>query len=246
MTDFDRKTVSKFIIAISEEYEGIDIEELEEKFNKLCKPKKKVTIKNPEVEEIPKKELTEQDLVSLTVVQLKELCKARKLKVSGKKDELKARLLGKEVATVPKKKSDEKTGYKTPARITTKHLKKEKNADVIKKLESIQSKQPIRRNAQGLLVHPETNLIFSEEEDPVKKTRLVIGVVKDGEKSMLTAENINTCKQYKFEYILPDNLASEKDEGIDIDELDGEEDIENIIEKDIEEEEEDIEEELEA
>lgn len=244
MTEFDRKTVSKFILSLAEEYEGIDTDELEEKFNKLCKvskPKKKVSIKDPkDTAEIDTTPLTEQDLADKTVVQLKELCRSRKLKVSGKKDELKARLLGKEPeagTTTTKKKKDE--GYKPPARITTKHVKAEKNAEVIKKIESVQATQPIRRDANGNLVHGATGLIFSDEEDPIKKTRLVIGVSKDGEKSKLTVEDIEKCKQYKFEYLLPDNLATDKDE--DIEELDGEEDIE-MEEEESEEEENDEEE----
>ena len=59
-------------------------------------------------------------------------------------------------------------------------------------------------NDQGHLVHPETNLIF----DPSHK---VIGKYKDGVQQNLSTEDIETCKQYKFDYEVPFSLDDDQD-----------------------------------
>ena len=139
-------------------------------------------------------------LMKKTRTVLASMCKEKGYKVSGKKSELVARLLEKEVDNVKKLSvSNKHTSVLDVVR---------KNAPVIQ----------IRKNAFGRMEDPTTHLIF--------ENKVVVG--KQNESGMvdeLTTEDIETCKQYKFRYNLPVNLN--KNDNIDnehVDELESESD----------------------
>lgn len=71
------------------------------------------------------------------------------------------------------------------------------------KKKSVESSVPIiyiYKNKKGQYVHPETSLVFNRE------TKRVIGVCKDDEVIALTRKEITLCRQYKFDYDIPENL----------------------------------------
>lgn len=72
---------------------------------------------------------------------------------------------------------------------------------ILNKLRNLKVTETIRRNEHGLYEHGETNLVFD------KDTRKAYGVhIGQGQIEPLTAETIEQCLKYKFEYVVPENL----------------------------------------
>ena len=99
----------------------------------------------------------------------------------------------------------------------------------------------IKRNSHGNYEHTETKLVFDNQ------TKQAIGTQnEDGTISTLTEHDIDVCKQYKFNYSLPDNLDENSTEEVVVEEMVEEEEIiegELIEEVEIIEEEEVVEDE---
>jgi hypothetical protein len=169
--------------------------------------KKKASVE----EEKPKSKITEDEdldpakINNYNLKELQGLCKRHGLKVSGKKDELIKRLLGKE-ETTPKSspiKEDKKVEEKkvSPKRITKKAEKKDE--EVLQKIQPA-AEIGIRRNDFGNYMHQPTSLIINKE-------KLVYGKQQpDGTVTNLTPEDIELCHQYKLQYLLPENLDQGK------------------------------------
>jgi hypothetical protein len=93
----------------------------------------------------------------------------------------------------------------------------------------------IRKNKYGNFEHMQTRLVFNTD-------KMVYGKQTDEPSILpLTAEDIEVCKRYKFNYKLPENLNVNKSlDDIKIDDMEEEELDEEDIEEDIEEEEEEV------
>ena len=177
---------------------------------------------NTDLKTISQKSVIKEDnkdnniLLKLSKAELVEMCKTKKLKIGGTKQELVDRLTNEDVSTSTK-------------------IVKNSSPPVIKKLvEKIQSIQ-IKRNSFDNFEHSETSFVFNN------KTQKVYGKQnKDGSISDLTPEDIDLCNKYKFSYIIPlnlDNKSSSKDIDIkdledDVDDFEVEEEIEEDYEED--------------
>jgi len=130
--------------------------------------------------------LTEKELLSLKKEQLKELCKAQKLAITGTKPVLIARLLGKDIASLPSK---------------PKRTSKSTTPSIIEKLEAKRTTITIHRNLRGHYVDTENRFVY----DPT--TTVVIGKEDDtGTLVPLTAEDVEECKRLGIECKFSDNL----------------------------------------
>jgi hypothetical protein len=191
-----------------------------------------------------------------TVAELKAICKQRNLKVSGTKNDLIARLMGKEEPSPknkPESKSSESKSSESKPKTETKTAKVEKaqakvlETPVAKKLTANIPQVLITRNSFGRYEHAETGLVFDSA------SRVVIGKqLPDGTLDHLTEDDIDMCNAFKFQYELPTNLDHkaklndvvvkelEEDEELDADDVEEEQ----LLEEEEEEEEyEEIEEE---
>ena len=135
------------------------------------------------------------DLYGFTLPILKGLCKERNIKVSGKKEELISRLLSKNIIDednieiVKVEKIEKKIKKKSPIKIP----------NIIKNIE-----KPIinvRRNQFGNYEHMETHLVFN------KDNKVFAYQNDDGNLRNLLKDDIELCKKFKFEYIIPENLC---------------------------------------
>lgn len=112
-----------------------------------------------------------------TKTDLMKLCKERNLSCKGTKFDLGMQILGFH-SNVFNKDSNKSTSFQQP------------NEPII-----------IQKNNYGHYVHDSTNLVF----DPM--SRLVIGKQNlEGKISDLTRNDIYTCQQFKFQYLLPETL----------------------------------------
>jgi hypothetical protein len=189
-------------------------------------------------------------MMKSTVAELKAICKQRNLKVSGTKNDLIARLMGKEEPS-PKNKPESKSSESKP-KTETKTAKVEKaqakvlETPVAKKLTANIPQVLITRNSFGRYEHAETGLVFDSA------SRVVIGKqLPDGTVDHLTEDDIDMCNAFKFPYELPTNLDHkaklndvvvkelEEDEELDADDVEEEQ----LLEEEEEEEYEEIEEE---
>lgn len=177
-------------------------------------------------------DVNEEDLLKYKKPELQALCRKKGLKCTGTKVQLIACLLGKESNV-----SESSSPKKTVAKISKNTESKVMNTPVVKKLTAKVPTVAIRRNQFNNHEHPETSLVFD------KVSKKVIGKQNDnGEIDDLTTEDINICNQYKFDYVLPDNLDKKtKLDSVHVDELDEEdddvEDNEELVLTDEEEEE---------
>ncbi len=138
------------------------------------------------------------DFSSQSVASLKAMCKEKGLKVGGSKKDLIQRLT----------ESLTQTQLPIPPPPKRKRTPPKKKPVILHNLENNIEKIHIRRNTFGYYEHPETGFIFDE------KTHRVIGKqseVLDPHKSNhtiepLTEEDIEKCKELRFEYTLPDTL----------------------------------------
>jgi hypothetical protein len=123
------------------------------------------------------------DLTGLKLADLKARCKDKGLTVSGTKAELIARLQGE--APPSKRPKTAATKKTSPAAFLQKPV-----------FQTFLTRDPIviKRNAQGLFVHPSTGLVFSET------TKKVVGVCRDeGGMTPLTVADLEHVHQYHFE-----------------------------------------------
>lgn len=156
-------------------------------------------------------ELTLSRLTLCNLTELKALCKERNKKVGGKKQELIDRLLDKDSEILK-------------AKVAPAKSKKTLEIPVIKTVVSNVSAIPVHKNSFGNIEHGVSGLVFD------KKSEMVIGKQNDdGSIDELTDADIQVCKQYKFEYKIPENLDENNDDA-NIKELDSDSDSEIIIE----------------
>jgi len=128
--------------------------------------------------EIDTKDVSEERLMKSTKAELSALCKAKGIKCSGRKADLIARLVGKELKSKP---------------VPKKSKKASQPLKVVKKLTAHVPSIPIRRNRFNNMEHPETSFVFD------KKTERVIGKQNDnGNIDNLVASDIELCKKFKF------------------------------------------------
>jgi len=174
--------------AVVERY-GIPFDELWELYSK----EKSKNLQNIEPQEIETKEIevSTTDILSMKVAELKALCKTRGLKVSGKKNDLLERLLGRKV--------DDKE-VKSPVRPKKKSKSfTAKEKDVVKKVKPPSLK--ISKNSNGDYMHNDSKLVFNQE------TKKVFAKYIEGEGNQpLTKEDIELCNKFRFAYEMPDNL----------------------------------------
>lgn len=173
-----------------------------------------------------KDNLTVSNLKSMTVVNLKEICRSKKLKVSGTKSVLIERIRSGGDATV----------VSANAKPAKKPLKK----SIIKKIKAESNKIIIKRNVFNNYVHVDSQMVFDG------KKKLVIGKQRDdGTVSELSREDIDICNKYGLDYEMPSDLDKNLTlENVKVDELDElEEDTDEDINEDelkaVEEEDED-------
>lgn len=193
---------------------------------------------------------------------LAALCRKYGLKVTGKVAELRARLeeyraehpapqTGDQDMSEAGPSNREEKKSATPLNIlsglggktNTKKEKKGAMPPVLKKLKANAQRHVVARNRFGNYEHAETRLIFDPDD------RMVVGRqdYASGNVLELTDEDIEVCKQYKFNYRLPENLDSNKKGLKDIkvgeadDEL-NEEDLEEGFEEELEDDDEGAEE----
>ena len=225
--------IETYVTNIAEKY-NLDKHELITMWNSGSK---KVTSRSVK----PTQDLTSVDMDDLSLerlnscnkAELSALCKAKGCKCTGTKAALIDRLLGRENGPEPKKTSDSKKKAEPTKKTTKKTDRATASLEVVKKLTADIPVIPLRRNAHGNLVHPETSLVFD------KKLNMVVGKQEDdGTVSELTDDDIEACKRFKFKYTIPDNLDNKGDlENIKIDELDESSDVEVVMDDDDEEEE---------
>lgn len=180
---------------------------------------KKVSDKKEEVtEKKDVKEYNPDNALKYTNVELSEFCKLRKLKSTGKKQELIDRLNEYEgngvTVKVETKVKEESKEYKPPG--GAKQIKKnnEKAKKLLQKNDIITVK--IQRDPRtGWYIDGPTQTVWDPE------SQIVCGMFIESEERMvpLTKKDIEMCKQYSFSYLIPEDLKDEIDED-DIDQDD--------------------------
>ena len=176
------------------------------------------TIKQQLLDNVPK------ELAILTRNELVEMCKTKKLKHSGTKNELIQRIMLSE------------NEVKTQPLMTQQGFV---NAAAAPKLITKPAPVVLTKNKFGNFEDAETHFVFNE------KTKKVYGKQNpDGSISSLTVEDINICNKFKLAFDVPTNLKQEENDKAELAELDeeDEEEVEAEIEEDEEEEEEEEEE----
>jgi hypothetical protein len=181
----------------------------------------KVVPKKSVVADIPS-DIDENALLQYKKPEIQALCRQRGLKCTGTKEQLIALLLSKDESSAVKKEVVSKK---------SEPIKKVSSTPVAQKLVSSIPTVAIRRNQHGNHEHPETSFVFD------KKTKKAIGKQnEDGTIDDLTSEDIDICNQWKFQYVLPDNLDKKtKLNDVKVDELDYED--EEVLDSDDDEEE---------
>lgn len=206
------KVVLSYIDKVSNTY-SINKEELLSMWNGGGGNNNGAEIGKPLIDNVPK------ELAVLSRNELVELCKTKKLKHGGTKNDLIQRIISveKEIKTQP-------LITQAPPKLITKPA-----PPVL-----------LSKNKFGNFEDAETHFVFNE------KTRKVFGKQNtDGSVSSLTVEDINICNKFKFAFDVPNNLQQEDDK-VELAELDEEEEEEIEVEIDEEEDEEEEEEEVEV
>ena len=186
----------------------------------VCGSSNDAAIKQQLLDNVPK------ELAILTRNELVEMCKTKKLKHSGTKNELIQRIMlsEKEVKTQP---------------LMTQQGLVNTAAAAAPKLITKPAPVVLTKNKFGNFEDAETHFVFNE------KTKKVFGKQNpDGSISSLTVEDINICNKFKLAFDVPTNLKQEEGDKAELAELDeeDEEEVEVEIEEDDEEEEEEEEE----
>lgn len=189
----------KFLDSIVETY-GVDKSELLE-LAKQFEVKKEVKKETS----MPEGELNPVELVKKTVVELKALCKERGHKVSGKKEELVSRLLGKTVDLPKTEKKERKTKEKTETKFSK---------PLMHKIKEAKEQLVIRKNNFGNFMHLESGLVLDKDTHVAKGKQN-----EDGTISELTDEDIENARLFGIKYELPKNLDKDNLEQEKVDEL---------------------------
>jgi hypothetical protein len=150
---------------------------------------------------------------------LEAICRIRKLKISGKKEELQTRILESTGQIVEKKEVEtpKVKVKKTPTKKIT------PSSSVLQKLEEKSHTYDIGRNKWNNYEHLETRFVFDPNDKSVYGRQC-----DDGSVVELVRDDIELCKKYKFAYVIPSNLNKNTDGGdVEIDEL--ADDIEEIV-----------------
>ena len=149
-----------------------------------------------------------QELEKLSKNELIEICKNKKIKISGSKNDLISRIIS----------------------LETQNKQPETQKTIIKKLVEKIPKLEIKKNEFGNYEHKETSFVFDS------KTQKVYGKQnEDGTISELLPEDINLCNKHKFSYLIPNNLDKKINIlDIKVDELD--DDVDAVDLEDLEEE----------
>ncbi len=77
------------------------------------------------------------------------------------------------------------------------------------------------KNNNLILYHADTLLVFANFEEKKMDNYTVIGYLNElHQVTQLTKEHVYLCKEWNFDYILPENLANQDDNSFQNDELD--------------------------
>jgi hypothetical protein len=142
-------------------------------------------------------EKIENPLLNLKLTELKELCKAKGLPLSGTKQALVDRLTKPE--SPPRNRENIEDGR--DGREVTKKSKKKKStiADILVKLSANKENVHIRRNLFDHYEHMETGLVFDEITGKVLGKQL-----ESGDVAGLTETDMEVCKECGFTFDIPD------------------------------------------
>jgi len=207
------KVVNMYVDNIAKKY-NLNKQELLSIWNNI--ETDKTSVVNTNTTNLPSRELEKCGKPELIT-----LCKEKKLKCTGTKAELVARLVSAD------NNSTNKDNEKENKKIVN------NTVPVVNKLLSQNKTIAIRRNKYGNYEHPETSLIFNN------KTQKVIGKQNDdGTIADLTLEDIDICNQYKFIYDVPNNLDKKANPNVKVDDLDS--DVMSEEDEIIDEDDEDI------
>lgn len=153
----------------------------------------------------PPKSCTKPNYSSLTLSELKLLCKKNGIKGYSKlkKDELLKTLQnynGTGLATCFELKSTKTNSKKDPKKILQ-HLLNSKQVILLQRIKTATS--------NVVLYHPTTTLVFNEIELKKNHVYIVTGYLTHDLKVLqLTKDLINVCKEWNFEYDLPENIST--------------------------------------
>ena len=208
-------TVREFTKLLAEKY-GLDEKEL----MGLWGGKNKSPATKPAAPKEKQNEMSEKVLMNMTKAELVELCKQKGVKHTGTKPVLISALTGGELVAKPEKSL---TPKKAAASKAPPVVKKNITSDVLR----------IRRNNWGNFEHAETGLVFNNKSNKVIGKQL-----DDGNVEKLTDYDIEICHKFKFDYELPDNLDKDTGlDGVDVEELETDEEVDLDEEELLEEEE---------
>ena len=208
--------IQTFILKVSDKYKldkkelnrlwsGTDVAELadvaekvESKVKKVKKTEEHVESSSSSSTKVEPSKIDLDVLLKCNKAELVTLCKLHNLKCSGTKEQLVTILLKKDTISEDDKsvKSPKKTVKTTPKKSPKKPV-----SIIEKKIISNKPTLPIKRNKHGMFEHTETGLVFNNGSDIALGTQN-----EDGSIKQLTDNDITNCKQFKFDYILPDNL----------------------------------------
>jgi hypothetical protein len=164
--------------------------------------------------------IDESNLATLSKSELAILCKKRNLKVSGKKEELLARLTGVEESKASASKASASKASVSKASVskasTSKaSTSKASTSKVIEEVKKTASFISIKKNKFGNYEHFDTGLVFNRD------TSVVYGrQTEDGPVERLTQEDLEICKQHKFK-VDPASLPAETHLGSDEGDMSG-------------------------
>ena len=203
------------------------VETLKVKTPKKGGDKKKTKVDSDEEEEkvkTPKKGGDEfNPEKTYTVVQLKAFCKDLNLPVSGKKEDLIARLVsGKQPEKSKTRRTGKASGEKSEKseKVLTEKQKDVKKKKFIKETDAkakttLSSKVPeviVHKNSSGLFIHEATLTVW----DPI--TKHVVGYVKNIDDTAvlhLTTSKIEQCREHCLDYIPPNNIECDNSDSED-------------------------------
>lgn len=158
-------------------------------------------------------ESTTNSYTKLRIPELKSICKERQLKVTGKKGDLIQRLMEydeangtscpEHVERVLKKEKDSNGTESKPKKSKEKKMVKNKSIpSILKLIEEQKEHIHIRRNAFGNYEHADTGFVFDVITKKVRGKQCHNGV-----ELPLDINDIELCKTYGFDYIVPSRLV---------------------------------------
>ena len=174
------------------------------------------------------------DLEKLSKKELIVLCKEKKIKCTGTKEMLIDFLTKTDPGFTRLQHKPLSLTKNTQPKISFSPDNKKKKVKVIKAIKHEQQTLKLSKNEHGNYMHLESNLIFD------KITQKVIGKQNGDKIYKINVDDIEKCKFYNFDYDIPFNLDSSKEEYL-IEKIDDDE-IDEIEDELIEEELEDMEE----